>query len=186
MESGTRVSPRYRTSTNPFKEASMFTPSKRLLTIMATAVLGVAGAAAPTALAKHGADDPAPHHHVGDHVVRAHDHGDRNDVGDDRGNDAIDRDRGGDNDRGDNDRGRHDRTVRAHDRGDRGDVGDVGDDRGNDAIDRDRGGYNDRGDNDRGRHDRAVRAHDRGDRGDVGDDRGGNRGGGRDDGPNHR
>jgi hypothetical protein len=78
----------------------MFTPSKRLITIMATAALGVAGAAAPSALAKHGADDPAPHHHVGDHVLRAHDHGDRdggrNDVGDDRGHDAFDHDRGDD------------------------------------------------------------------------------------------
>jgi hypothetical protein len=85
----------------------MFTPSKRLLTIMATAALGVAGAAAPAALADHGSDDPAPTHHVGDNpghhdgvdrdrVVRAHDRGDRGDAGD-RG-DRGDRDHGGDHD----------------------------------------------------------------------------------------
>jgi hypothetical protein len=121
----------------------MFTPSKRLMTIMATAALGVAGAAAPAALADHGSDDPAPTHHVGDNpghhdgvdrdrVVRAHDRGDRGDAGDDRGNDRFDNDRG-DRDRG----GDNDRSVRAHDRGDRGDAGDRGDDRGNDGFDHD-------------------------------------------------
>jgi hypothetical protein len=118
MESRTTVPARCGTSHEPSKEVAMFNPSKRLLTIMATAALGVAGAAAPAALADHGGDDPTPTHHVGDNpghhdgvdrdrVVRAHDRGDRGDAGDDRGNDRFDNDRG-DRDHGGDQGGDHD------------------------------------------------------------------------------
>jgi Spy/CpxP family protein refolding chaperone len=63
-------------------------PTRRLATGTAIAVMALAGAVAPAALARHGADDPVPH-----------------DQGDDHGG-SRDARRGADARRGD-DRGRH-------------------------------------------------------------------------------
>jgi hypothetical protein len=88
----------------------MFNPSRRLVAMMVTATFGLVGATAPAALASHGSDDPAPHHHVGDDPAGHHHRGGDRDR--DRGGEhhrGGDRDRGGDHHRGGSDDGRHHR-----------------------------------------------------------------------------